>query len=186
LNRVIAAALELQSFCRQRQWRFCFIGGVAVQRWGEPRVTRDVDLTLLTGFGPERDFVRTLLGVFKARIADAEKFALSSRVLLLESSEGVEIDLGLGALPFEERLIERASDFDIGSGRVLTTCSAEDLVVLKTFAGRDRDWADIVEILAAQSGKLDMALIFRELDPLLDLKEDTSARDRLRALLSAT
>ena len=29
------------------------MGGVALQRWGEPRLTQDVDLTLLTGFGDE-------------------------------------------------------------------------------------------------------------------------------------
>ena len=44
-------ALELQAFLLSRTWRFCFIGGLALQRWGEPRVTQDVDCTLLTGFG---------------------------------------------------------------------------------------------------------------------------------------
>jgi hypothetical protein len=53
LPDVLAAAGEVQSFCQQHGWRFCFIGGVAVQRWGEPRLTQDVDLTLLTGFGKE-------------------------------------------------------------------------------------------------------------------------------------
>ncbi len=156
---------------------------MAVQRWGEPRVTRDVDLTLLTGFGQEVGFIRALVGPFKPRIPDAEAFALKSRVLLLESSQGIEIDLALGALPFEERLIDRASDFAIDAGRLLTTCSAEDLVVLKVFAGRDRDWADIREILAAQAGRLDTELIFRELDPLLELKEDARSRLRVEELL---
>lgn len=53
LPGVLAAAGEVQSYCRGRGWRFCFIGGVALQRWGEPRLTQDVDLTLLTGFGDE-------------------------------------------------------------------------------------------------------------------------------------
>ena len=185
MNRVFEAALEVQRFCSERRWRFCFIGGVAVQRWGEPRATRDVDLTLLTGFGPERDFVRTLLGGFRARIAEAAEFSLKSRVLLLRSSQGVEIDLALGALPFEERLVERASDFEIGPQQILTTCSAEDLVVLKAFAGRNRDWADIQEIIAAQSGTLDVELVFRELAPFLELKEDASARGRLEQILAA-
>ena len=44
LPRVLAAADEVQRFCHQRDWRFCFIGGIAVQRWGEPRFTQDVDL----------------------------------------------------------------------------------------------------------------------------------------------
>ena len=30
---------EVQSFCRDREWRFCFIGGIALQRWGEPRLS---------------------------------------------------------------------------------------------------------------------------------------------------
>jgi len=56
LPRVLTAAGEIQQFCQQRDWRFCFIGGVAVQRWGQPRLTQDVDLTLLTGFGGEEKF----------------------------------------------------------------------------------------------------------------------------------
>ena len=44
LPRVLAAAGDVQRFCLQQRWQFCFIGGVAVQRWGEPRLTQDVDL----------------------------------------------------------------------------------------------------------------------------------------------
>ena len=58
---VIRAAAELQAFCQTNRWRFCFIGGLALQRWGEPRETVDVDMTLLTGFGGEETFVRKLL-----------------------------------------------------------------------------------------------------------------------------
>lgn len=58
MNGLFDAATEIQDFCRDRQWRFCLIGGMAVQRWGEPRQTRDVDLTLLTGFGGEAPFTR--------------------------------------------------------------------------------------------------------------------------------
>jgi hypothetical protein len=62
---VLAAAGEVQSFCKSQGWRFCFIGGVALQRWGEPRLTQDVDLTLLTGFGNEEKFVDALLKEFR-------------------------------------------------------------------------------------------------------------------------
>jgi hypothetical protein len=44
LPGVLAAAGEVQSFCRTQGWRFGFIGRVALQRWGEPRLTQDVDL----------------------------------------------------------------------------------------------------------------------------------------------
>jgi hypothetical protein len=37
VNALIQAAADLQAVCVQHDWRFCFIGGLAVQRWGEPR-----------------------------------------------------------------------------------------------------------------------------------------------------
>jgi hypothetical protein len=39
VNPLFAAALEIQQFFNAHGWRFCFIGGLAVQRWGEPRLT---------------------------------------------------------------------------------------------------------------------------------------------------
>jgi hypothetical protein len=48
---LLDVARELQDFCDRQGWLSCFIGGIAVQRWSQARVTRDVDLTLLTGFG---------------------------------------------------------------------------------------------------------------------------------------
>jgi hypothetical protein len=38
MNPIFAAAVELQDFCHAQGWRFCFIGGLAVQRWGELEV----------------------------------------------------------------------------------------------------------------------------------------------------
>ena len=48
MNEVVRAAAQVQVVCETNCWRFCFIGGLALQRWGEPRETIDVDLTLLT------------------------------------------------------------------------------------------------------------------------------------------
>ena len=92
---------DVQSFCRVRGWRFCFIGGIALQRWGEPRLTGDVDLTILTGFGREADYIEALCGAFAGRIPDAAELAHRSRVLLLRSERGIPIDISLGALPFD-------------------------------------------------------------------------------------
>jgi len=48
VNPLFAAALEVQTFCRAKGQFFCFIGALAVQRWGEPRLTQDVDVTVIT------------------------------------------------------------------------------------------------------------------------------------------
>lgn len=183
MNGLFAVATMIQDFCRERAWRFCFIGGLAVQRWGEPRQTRDVDLTLLTGFGSERPFVDELLDSFDARLPDAATFAMQNRVLLLRSPSGVGIDIALGALPFEERAVGRASDWTIDEHAVLHTCSSADLVVYKAFAGRPQDWIDIEMVVARQGSDLDVAGILEEALPLLELKEASADRDRLLSLL---
>lgn len=183
MNPIFSASLEIQEFCRSRAWRFCFIGAVAVQRWGEPRLTQDADLTLLTGFGGEAPFVDALLAAFKGRRPDARDFALRYRVLLLESGNGVPLDVALGAMPFEDRAVGRSSEFPIGEGKSLLTCSAEDLIVFKAFAGRDKDWLDIEGVALRQAGRLQEDLIWRELQPLLQLKESPGSASRLRAAL---
>jgi hypothetical protein len=171
VTEVIRAAAELQACCDSHGWRYCFIGGLALQRWGEPRETIDVDLTLLTGFGNEQLYVQLLLQHFEPRIDGAVEFALTRRVLLAQAASGVGLDIALGGLPFEESAVARSSMFPFPPALPLRTCSAEDLIVMKAFAARTRDWADIEGILIRQSGRLDWAYIHQFLDPLVELKE---------------
>ena len=171
MTEVIQAAAELQALCESHGWGYCFIGGLALQRWGEPRTTKDADLTLLTGFGREEHFVKPLLARFEARVAAPLEFALQYRVVLLRSSRGVGLDVALGALPFEEDCVRRSSVFVYPPQVPLRTCSAEDLVVMKAFAGRGQDWVDVERIIVRQTGKLEWAYIRRQLAPLAELKE---------------
>ena len=172
MNLLFEAAAEIQRFFFERSWRSAVIGGLAVQRWGEPRQTRDVDLALLTGIGGEDEYVDTILARFRSRRPDGRAFALTHRVLLIQSTAGVPLDVSLAALPYEERVISRSSPFAFTSDCVITTCSAEDLVVLKAFADRPQDWIDVEGIIVRQRGALNRTLIHHELRELLDLKED--------------
>lgn len=183
MNGIFDAAAEIQRFCRSRSWDFCFIGGVAVQRWGEPRQTRDVDLTLITGFGGEPPYIDELLSSYAPRVGDPKEFALRNRVLLLATASGVGIDIALGALPFEGRAVARATDWVITPQLSLHTCAAEDLVVFKAFAGRPLDWSDIEMIVGRQGARLDRALVLEEVAPLLAAKGAKDDAERLRALL---
>ena len=182
MNGLYAAAREIQEFMNKRGWRFCTIGGLAVVRWGEPRATVDVDITLLTGFGDEKLFINELLGTFPARIKDAADFALRNRVLLLSASNGTPIDIALGGIPFEELIVQRASLFFLAPGIDLLTCSAEDLIVLKAFAGRPRDMNDVAGIVTRQKENLKWDYIFRQLGPLCDLKGDSETMKHLEHL----
>lgn len=171
MKDLLVAAREVQSFLDQNGWHSCIIGGIAVQRWGEPRLTRDVDVTLVTGLGQEESYVDRMLGRFASRIPEARTFALTRRVMLLATDDGTPVDLALGGLPFEARAVDRASDFEFYPGMTLRTCSAEDLLVMKAFAGRERDWGDVKGVVARQGSALDWDLVFLEVTPLCELKE---------------
>lgn len=182
MNPLYEAAQEVSDFMVARRWRFCIIGGLAVIRWGEQRQTQDVDLTLLTGFGEEAKFANELLTRFSPRIAAPLEFALRNRVLLIKASNGIAVDLSFGGLPFEERVIQRATAFEFAPGCNLPTCSAEDLIVLKAFAERPRDWLDIEMIAVRQKKKIDWKLVLREIEPLSKLKEAPEIIKKLRRL----
>ncbi len=182
MRSLYVAAAELEAFLTERAWRYCFIGGIALQRWGQPRLTNDIDLTILTGFGNEAVYVDALLAQYGGRILDSREFGLEHRVLLLQTPEGIPIDVALGGIAFEEQAISRATRYGFLPDISLLTCSAEDLIIFKVFAARPRDWADVETILVRQQGCLDWDYIFEQLEPLCDLKGTPEDIDRLQGL----
>lgn len=56
---------------------------------------------------------------------------------------------------------------------------SSDLIVMKAFAARAKDWLDVEGIIIRQTGKLDWAYIRRELHPLAELKEAPSIMEEL-------
>jgi hypothetical protein len=166
------SARQLQNFCDRQGWRYCFIGGIAVIRWGQPRVTRDVDLNILAGFGGEDRIIDILLANYAARLPDGREFALRNRILLIKTPSGTGIDVSLGALPFEEMLVNHATSFAFAPGLDLRTCSAEDLVVMKLFALRAGDIRDAEGVAIRNRGRLDWHYIEEQLQPLAEVKQE--------------
>ncbi|OHB64252.1 MAG: hypothetical protein A2Y76_13135 [Planctomycetes bacterium RBG_13_60_9] len=182
MKSLFLAAAELEEFLVEQGWRYCFIGGIALQRWGQPRLTNDLDLTLLAGLGNEAAYVDVLLGRYDARIPEGREFALRHRVLLLRSQQGIPVDVALGGIDFEEQVVSRATRYEFLPGVSLLTCSAEDLIVLKAFADRPRDWGDVETIIVRQRAGLDWNYIFEQLEPLCQLRETPEILDRLHRL----
>ena len=136
-------------------------------------MTRDVDITLLIGFGHEAPFIEALLAHYSPRTANAAQFALRSRVLLLNSPGGIGIDVSLGALPFEHLVVQRATSFEFAPGLDIRTCSAEDLMIMKLFASRAIDIRDAEGIAVRHDKTLDWRYVEEQLTPLADAKEDS-------------
>ena len=175
---LIEAAVEVQSALSAGGIQSCVIGGLAVQRWGEPRATQDVDFSVLAPIGEEQRPLDLLLGAFTPRRADARAFAIANRVLLIQSTNGVAADIGLAGSPFEVEVLDRSSAWDVAHDVAIVTCSAEDLVIYKLVAGRARDVADIEGIVRRHGAGLDVDRIRRYGALFAELKEEP---DLLRA-----
>jgi hypothetical protein len=182
-NPLFASAKEIQDFILARNWDFCFIGGIAVLRWGEIRMTQDVDLCLRAGFGNEKKYIDGFLENFTARIPDAGDFARKHRVLLLRSSSHVAIDIAFSGLDFETRMIERATFFPFEEGIQLKTCNAEELIILKAFADRPQDWLDVEGILARQGKAIDRHYCLEMLSHLCLARDNSDIVDRFKQLM---
>lgn len=185
MNGQFETAWQLHRFLSARGIPYAIIGGIAVQRWGQPRLTRDVDLTILLRPGSEEATLREIVAVFPARIENAVAFALEHRVLPVEVPGGSEADISLGLPGYEEHVIARAVAYDLGAGRDVRLCSAEDLIVHKALAGRPQDVLDIEGIVARQGPALDIAHVRRWLEELARLADDPEVTARFERAWAA-
>lgn len=182
MNPLVKLALELQTYFEKMNWKFCFIGGFALQHWGQPRMTKDVDVSLLSGFGSEEVYIDLLIQDFTPRVPGLKEFALRSRILLLQSDSGIPFDVSLGAIPYEELAVERSVLVDYGAPEKIRICSADDLIIFKAFAARERDWEDIRTVIIRQRNLINWDYIQMELNPLCELKEDSEIVPKLLKL----
>lgn len=171
-SQLLQAAREVLTCLEGARLQACLIGALAVHRWGEPRATRDVDLSVLAPYGEEEPVLDLLLGRFAARRPDARRFALDNRVLLLRTAAGPDADVALAAFPFELEALDRSSEWEAAPGFRLRTCPAEHLIVYKLVAARPHDIGDVEGIVRRQGRRLDVECIRRWGRELAELKED--------------
>jgi hypothetical protein len=124
------------------------IGGQAVLLYGEPRLTRDIDITLGVGVRELNKLKRTISSLgLKILVERDEEFVKSNMVLpTLDEKSGIRVDFIFSFSPYERQAIERAKDIKLGRSLV-KFASLEDVVIHKVIAGRARDLEDIRSIL---------------------------------------
>ena len=77
------------------------IGGVAVTVWGEPRLTRDVDIKVLAG-REDREQVLALLHSYTPLHADPAEALRQQGIAFFQDEAGVRIDIMLAETSFDE------------------------------------------------------------------------------------
>ena len=128
--------------------KYALIGGLAVVLRGYGRSTRDVDAVVLDA---DDLLPKVLAGLREQglvlRQQDGLEFARRHRVILLRSEDGTEVDLSMGALPFELELVQRSCVEPAGPGISVPVATAEDLVIMKLIASRPQDREDVRRLL---------------------------------------
>ncbi len=149
------------------------IGGQAVLLYGEPRLTKDIDITL----GVHTDRLHELLDILhplslRPLPEDISSFVKKTMVLpAFDQSSGIRVDFIFSFTPYERQAVKRAKVIMI-SGQEICFASLEDLIIHKVFAGRPRDIEDI-RILIIKNQDIDEKYIKRwlkEFDAMLPKK----------------
>jgi predicted nucleotidyltransferase len=127
---------------------YMVIGGQAVLLYGEPRLTRDIDITL----GVKPDEVKTIMDIvknigLKILVKDVEEFVIKTFVLpAIDEKSGIRVDFIFSVSSYERKAIERAKAINLGKTKV-RFASLEDLIIHKIIARRPRDIEDVRSIL---------------------------------------
>jgi hypothetical protein len=174
---------DLAKFARwleEEQIPYMVIGGFAVTVWGNPRFTRDLDVTIWVTPDAFDAAVARICAEFKALPTDPLRFAEETRVLPVVCGS-TSVDVIFAALPYEEQAIHRARRLNIGAGEV-QICAPEDLVLYKIVSQRPRDKEDIEGVFRYRRSELDFTYLDPRVEELSGALADSTMLTWYRAL----
>ena len=155
-----ALLARIGSTLEARGISYMVIGGHAAILYGEPRLTRDLDITL--GVGPDRlgELLEIVRDADLVPAQGAQELALRNYVLpCSDPGTGIDVDLILSVSAYEQEALRRTQAVAVGGVNV-RFASVEDVLIHKIVAGRPRDIEDARAILA-KSPSLDRPYLLR-------------------------
>lgn len=135
---------------------YAVMGGLALNAWGVPRATYDLDATLAVEptvaaralaaiQGNDVDVDESFLKGYVDELAGMKKAAVKLR----SGGAWFTVDLFFATTPFLQSTMQRRVALQVRN-RVIWIITAADLILFKLIAGRRKDWVDIDSILAVQ------------------------------------
>ncbi len=147
------------------------IGGIAVSVWGEPRLTRDIDMKIHANRGDTDRLLDLLSSDYTSLLTDPRQALRKQAMLFLQDRSGTRLDLLLADTPYDVIAIQRGRQVEVQPGLSLRMCTPEDLILYKLISTRQRDYDDVRGVIRRQDNNLDDAYILdwlRQFEQALD------------------
>jgi predicted nucleotidyltransferase len=140
---------------------YMIIGGQAVLIYGEPRLTKDIDITIGANIDRYKDVLNVVQNLnLKILPKDPYKFVKETMVLpILDERTGIRIDLIFSFSEYEREALKRVNKIKIDNTYV-SYISVEDLIIHKIISGRERDIEDL-KIILIKNKRIDEKYILK-------------------------
>jgi len=182
MDNLLLSIQKIQKLLNDARIPSIVIGGIAIAAWGEPRLTRDVDLKILLS----REEVDLLLSIletgYKMLIANPGEALRKQGLVFIRDDRGTRLDLMLADTPYDSLAIQRGRDIDIQPGIAIRVCSPEDLIIYKLISTRLRDHEDASSVIQRQGSSLDNKYIIHWLRQFEQALDDSTLVDEYRHL----
>lgn len=159
------------------------IGGIAVIALGYPRVTTDIDSTIFVNLDDIEPLISRLCACgIEPRIDNVMDFARSNHILLMKHAKtGIDIDISIAMLPFEEDAIANRQFVDFAGIRIVIP-RVEDIIIYKMVASRSEDMRDVEELMLRHLDEIDLQSvrkIISQFSEILDRPEIITVFDNI-------
>jgi hypothetical protein len=184
METLVRSIRDIQRHLQDADIPSIVIGGVAVALWGEPRVTRDVDLKILLGREEAERLLTILFPNYSPLLSDPLRALREQAMLFVQDARGTRLDLLLADTPYDVQAIRRARVAEVEPGATILVCSPEDLVIYKLISTRLRDHEDAGTVIRRQGDALDDGYVLnwlRQFEQALDDSTLVVTYKRLRA-----
>ncbi len=142
LIKNIAKALD------RKKINYMIIGGQAVLLYGEPRLTRDIDITLGINIDRYKE-IEEIIKELNLKILPKNHLIFLRETMVLptiDEESGIRLDFIFSFSEYEKQAIRRVKKIKIDDTDVCYA-SVEDLIIHKIVSGRERDIEDVKSII---------------------------------------
>ncbi|MEK7449227.1 MAG: nucleotidyltransferase [Planctomycetota bacterium] len=157
-NRLINLFHKVIDFLEKHQIEYVLIGGLAVDVWGLPRKTNDIDAVILSTPDHYDEFLRQAKRAGFQGESQKLQMQLNKMGMCRLNYQRLHADFIMGYSNFEKEVFLRKRKVSL-FGRKVWVASPDDIILYKILAAREIDKADIKNIIIAQGKNLDKAYL---------------------------